>query len=489
MGALTKLFSVYYLNGLAAVGLVFLNFSFHRLFSPTDKSQAKFFLYLSLAWSFNLAYISFLDVFDRTHFGNSVIRYITVRTLNIASYFLFFLASRWKMGEGHSKVYNLYTMSGISVAAWLLTIFSAFTSTQNPLLSVPYVIVGITALVMVGVNYHIYFNTTRDQFGIPVKVALVYSLYAYALLQVGIFSLPPFTSAPISQFPHLEGIFFLIGALLKLIHIAGLTQLGTSVFSGYQVRLGLLDRAQLSIKLADQLAHELQTPAAELRMRLGSLDEATRGGGSGLIASKAIMNLLEQITGLLRVFERFQRDQRLDRQEDPAMANFNLNNICDSEIVSLKLTLQPTCRIEKDYDVGTVVYGVESEFSQIVRNIVKNAIESVANGVALGGRIGVVRVKTGNTRELKTVRLTVEDNGHGIDLDLKDHIFEDGISSKGNYGRGHGLSIVSDLVKKNDGKVWAENILQGSNTAGARFIVEFPLAIERRLKETRGADQ
>ncbi|HEV7501873.1 MAG TPA: response regulator, partial [Vicinamibacteria bacterium] len=74
------------------------------------------------------------------------------------------------------------------------------------------------------------------------------------------------------------------------------------------------------------------------------------------------------------------------------------------------------------------------------------------------------------------VRLTIEDNGPGIDLTFLPHVFErfrqaDSSSNRHHQGLGLGLAIVRQLVELHGGTVRAEN-RQGRG--GAIFTVELP---------------
>ncbi len=101
---------------------------------------------------------------------------------------------------------------------------------------------------------------------------------------------------------------------------------------------------------------------------------------------------------------------------------------------------------------------------RIVENLVRNA-ETHGNGV-----IGVWVEHQGDT-----VRLVVEDHGPGIPEDARERIFERfarGSALSASSGVGLGLSLVSEHVRRNNGRVWVENGAQG----GARFVVELPVS-------------
>jgi signal transduction histidine kinase len=80
--------------------------------------------------------------------------------------------------------------------------------------------------------------------------------------------------------------------------------------------------------------------------------------------------------------------------------------------------------------------------TQIVWNILQNAItHSEGKKIEL-----IVETDGGN------VKVTVNDDGTGVDPDILPHIFERGISGKKD-GSGIGLSICYDIVKQHSGEI------------------------------------
>jgi C4-dicarboxylate-specific signal transduction histidine kinase len=72
------------------------------------------------------------------------------------------------------------------------------------------------------------------------------------------------------------------------------------------------------------------------------------------------------------------------------------------------------------------------------------------------------------------VVLEVSDNATGIRDEIKEEIFEPLFSTKKpGEGMGLGLSIVQSLVERFNGRIEAQNKIQG----GATFRVELPVAL------------
>lgn len=127
-------------------------------------------------------------------------------------------------------------------------------------------------------------------------------------------------------------------------------------------------------------------------------------------------------------------------------------------------------------DSSPVVIGDKNRLTQIVNNLVNNAIKFTPSG-------GHIDVSVGTHNGF--ARLAVSDNGIGIAEDMLPLIFErfrqaDTKSTRAFGGLGLGLSIVESLVKIHGGRVSATS--KGLDQ-GAEFIVEFPVAFIKDLDE------
>jgi len=93
----------------------------------------------------------------------------------------------------------------------------------------------------------------------------------------------------------------------------------------------------------------------------------------------------------------------------------------------------------------------------------------------MGGRLAfrAFRVPAGTGMDGKDlVRIDVEDQGHGIDPEHLDHIFEPFYTTKGDKGNGLGLAMVYSLVKQLHGDIQ----VHARPTGGTCFSLFFPAA-------------
>lgn len=118
------------------------------------------------------------------------------------------------------------------------------------------------------------------------------------------------------------------------------------------------------------------------------------------------------------------------------------------------------------------------ELSQIIKNLVDNAVQALSGHGAITICVDELRIA-----DAKAVRmqmqpgryacLTLSDNGKGIAPALLERVFEPFFTTKGiGQGTGLGLSIVQGIVKSWGGSITARNLAEG----GAAFDVMLPLA-------------
>lgn len=125
-----------------------------------------------------------------------------------------------------------------------------------------------------------------------------------------------------------------------------------------------------------------------------------------------------------------------------------------------------------------LVMGLEGRLGQVARNLIDNAISFSPEG-------GSVRVML--TVDDRTVRLIVDDDGPGIPEGTEESIFKRFYSERPegeDFGQhsGLGLAISKQVVEAHSGKINAANRVQGNIVLGARFTVELPAHVERRLE-------
>jgi PAS domain S-box-containing protein len=101
-----------------------------------------------------------------------------------------------------------------------------------------------------------------------------------------------------------------------------------------------------------------------------------------------------------------------------------------------------------DLKATAAVSGTVSELTDIVVNLVLNAVDALPNG-------GSIHVETEDARD--RVILTVRDDGLGMDEETREKVFDPFFTTKSEVGTGLGLSTVRGSIRKWDGAIQLES--------------------------------
>ncbi|MBI5492715.1 MAG: MEDS domain-containing protein [Deltaproteobacteria bacterium] len=216
-------------------------------------------------------------------------------------------------------------------------------------------------------------------------------------------------------------------------------------------------------KLAGGIAHDFNN----LMTIIGSFSNlALKEGHSGRLNTyiEQIRAASERASGLTRQLLIFSRNQLIE----PSL--INLNSCIDEMLKMLYRLIGENVRIKKDLqqDLWTV-RADKGNIEQLIMNLVVNAKDAMPHG----GRITISTVNVSAekaahaacSRTGGSVRLTVADNGAGMDPGVSEHIFEPFFSTKGaGIGAGLGLAVVKNIVKEHGGEIRVESAL-GQGTA------------------------
>ena len=136
------------------------------------------------------------------------------------------------------------------------------------------------------------------------------------------------------------------------------------------------------------------------------------------------------------------------------------------------------CRCHHDTE-PLLVSGNDAEYKEIILSILNNAKDAILEQID-EGRISKGSVEIHLSIQDGNVRITIEDNGGGIDTTQKEKIFEPYFSTKEEgKGVGLGLFFAKNLVENS----FKGHIEVEENGAGARFVVVLPAASEEKARQ------
>ncbi|MGA7220122.1 MAG: ATP-binding protein [Candidatus Sulfotelmatobacter sp.] len=134
----------------------------------------------------------------------------------------------------------------------------------------------------------------------------------------------------------------------------------------------------------------------------------------------------------------------------------------------------PEVRMEKHYQADLPAVPLDESLSeQAFVNLIQNAYDAMDGG---GGTLRLTAARATSANR-DGVEVRIEDTGPGIPRELREQIFNPFVTTK-KMGVGLGLSIVSRIIDSHHGTIRVENLEDGSEGHGARFVIFFPAAEE-----------
>lgn len=232
----------------------------------------------------------------------------------------------------------------------------------------------------------------------------------------------------------------------------------------------LSDRLNQSEELRKQFvsnaSHELKTPLASIKLLSDSILQNE-------MPPETVREFVTDIGGeadrLARLSEKLLELTKLDSTRVPE-DGMEITDVAQTvqRVLRMLKPLAETYRItlHSDCESGCNILSEEDDLYQVLFNLAEN-------GIKYNRENGTLVVAA--HKENGLICITVEDTGIGIPADAQAHIFErfyrvDKARSRKAGGAGLGLSIVHDMVLRNDGTITVEAAAQG----GTRFTVTFP---------------
>ncbi|KRE54428.1 ATP-binding protein [Paenibacillus sp. Soil522] len=178
------------------------------------------------------------------------------------------------------------------------------------------------------------------------------------------------------------------------------------------------------------------------------------------------MNKLHLISGLIKMKEYEMVGELIEEvnEEQQNLMDFFLSKILDPAVVGVLIG-----KLHQAKEKG-IQFVVDSDSSlpdpvphrDIVISLIGNAIDNAIEALMTSPpetHTGVIVIQF--REEPGLICITVQDNGSGVNSDIRDYIFMDGVSTKG-AGRGFGLALVSRMVTSVGGQLQMDSSPSGA---------------------------
>lgn len=219
------------------------------------------------------------------------------------------------------------------------------------------------------------------------------------------------------------------------------------------------------------VAHELNNPINNITLTVDALREDC---GPSLDAEGR--ELLDDIAGQAdRAADIVRNLLDFSRTERPPLVPLAPSDVAATSLALVKnQMLAAGVAFELDVAEGLpAIRGDLRSLQQVLVNILLNAIQATPRGGRV--RLSVTAGPDGETR------FAVADEGPGVSLEVRQHIFEPFYTTKGvGKGTGLGLAVAYSLIKRHGGRIEVESPESG----GAVFTVRLPASFPADLPET-----
>jgi two-component system NtrC family sensor kinase len=218
-------------------------------------------------------------------------------------------------------------------------------------------------------------------------------------------------------------------------------------------------------RMAAVLAHEINNPLSAVMntLYLAKLTE-------GLPAD--VLQYLETAEAELKRVAHITRQTLGFYREQAAPLTFKVATLLDSvvDLLQAKVTAK-RATIDIDCNPQLEVTAFQGELRQVVSNLLLNSLDAISDA-------GKVRIKASLSTEPGDhffLRVTVADNGQGIERADFNQLFKPFFTTKGTVGNGLGLWVSKRIIEKHGGSIRARSCASGLKR-GTTFSIRIPNA-------------
>jgi signal transduction histidine kinase len=218
----------------------------------------------------------------------------------------------------------------------------------------------------------------------------------------------------------------------------------------------MTEKLALTGRMTSVVAHEINNPLEAIINLLYLLNDRVKEDETARGYIESAESELQRISGITKQTLRWSKESVQKPQSRTAGYLFkDILQLFAGKIRNREVNVL----IEGGEEVP--VYGALGQISQVLANLIANAIQAVP----VGGQIGLSAREDGDMTEIK-----VRDNGHGMNDEALRHLFEPFYSTKGDLGNGLGLYISYEIVERHSGSL----IVKSQVGIGTEIRVRLP---------------
>ena len=247
---------------------------------------------------------------------------------------------------------------------------------------------------------------------------------------------------------------------------------------------------RLKSALLDAVTHDLRTPLTSIKASVTTLLDELKTKGTG--APPAALNeegrremlevINEECDRLNRFIEGLVEMARIEAGEFRLRRRWGTIEEMVEMALARARNLTGQHRVEAGIEKDLPIVLVDARaVSEVIYTLVDNAAKYSPGGTPI--HIAASRA------EDEMIRVSVEDSGPGIPVELRERVFDkffrairDGDSNRSQpSGTGMGLAIARGIVEAHSGRIWIES---GADGPGTRVVFTLPIGDEEDTAET-----
>lgn len=215
--------------------------------------------------------------------------------------------------------------------------------------------------------------------------------------------------------------------------------------------------------IARRIAHEIKNPLTPIqlsaeRLRRKYEKQITEDADTFVLCTDTIV---KHVTDIGRMVDEFSNFARMPA---PVMKNENLNRVIE-EAFFLQKTAFPQIDFALDLPKEPIRFECDRrQLTQVLTNIIKNAVESIDQTPEEGGNISCRLSRADDVMEI-----SIEDNGIGLPADNRHRLTEPYVTTR-SKGTGLGLAIVKKIMEDHHGALRLEDRKEGGARVRLLFV-------------------
>jgi PAS domain S-box-containing protein len=248
----------------------------------------------------------------------------------------------------------------------------------------------------------------------------------------------------------------------KVIKILGTTQ---DITERFKIQLQMIQSNKMASlgEMASGIAHEINNPLAIIKMTALQMQKNINEDNTVLKNGVTkIDSTVDRISKIIQGLRTFSRDGRNDPFEIVSFDHLidDILSFCKERLKHHSIQL-----IKEDFDPNLVFEGRQIEISQVILNLLNNAIDAVD---PLEEEDKWIRISAKNNGSFLEIKIT--DSGKGIPLETQAKMFQPFFTTKEiGKGTGLGLSLSLTIIKNHLGEIFLDN--DSPNTC---FVLRLP---------------